>query len=387
MADPGAAGVLEQAWADAGLVCPVRVVSDVTVSFAAGTPHADGTLLVSGTGAVAARMHDRLPALFRDGYGWLLGDDGSGFWIGRQAARATIAAADGRAPMAELAKAVLEALLDQSPDSSPTTGRTGSATSGRTWPESGLGLGLGGGGGEGGGAGGGRGEAGLGNGGDGRNGGAPTVVRVAGQASDRASDRASDHASDHASDTAPGTSDAGTSTTPSTIAPSNSAATPGKESNPPDQQSPSRSAAIGEGFGLRGRRRASELVRAVSAQPTVALARLAPLVMAAYELGDPAARRIVEEAARVLVDSLAGVGPVAGQPVVLGGSVLVSRSPVFDAVAAAVGRRWPDSPIGLAHDGAAGATWLAAREVLGARDGALVHAAFTNDDRWSAKFS
>ncbi|MFL6112636.1 MAG: N-acetylglucosamine kinase [Catenulispora sp.] len=320
MADPRAPGVLEQAWADSGLSCPVRILSDVTVSFAAGTPRPDGTLLVSGTGAVAARMHDRLPARFRDGYGWLLGDDGSGFWIGRQAARATIAAADGRAPMAALAEAVLAALLDPgtAPDSSPTTGRTGSATSGRTWPATGWGRG-----------------------------------------SAAAPSPPPDSPAIHPS--AP---------VPRTVTPA-----------------PTSAVTIGEGFTLRGRRQAAELVRAVTAQPMVTLARLAPLVMTAYELGDPAARRIVEEAARVLVDSLAGVGPVAGEPVVLGGSVLVSRSPVFEAVRAAVRRRWPDSPIGLAHDGAAGATWLAAREVLGEQGAADVHAVFTGDDRATAKFS
>ncbi|GAA1991658.1 N-acetylglucosamine kinase [Catenulispora subtropica] len=349
MADPQAPRVLEQAWADAGLACPVRIVSDVTVSFAAGTPHADGTLLVSGTGAVAARMHDRLPARFRDGYGWLLGDDGSGFWIGRQAARATIAAVDGRAPMAELAKAVLAALLDPEPgpDSSPTTGRTGSVTSGRTRPETGLG---------------------------GR--GATATATEAAPTAPSAPDTAGP---DTAGGPAPSPAHQPSSTPSATHPPA-----PVPRTVTP---ATTLAATIGEGFTLRGRRRASELVRAVTAQPTVALARLAPLVMAAYELGDPAARRIVEEAARVLVDSLAGVGPVAGEPVVLGGSVLVSRSPVFDAVAAAVGRRWPDSPVSLAHDGAAGATWLAARDLLGEQAAARIHAAFTGDPGPSAKFS
>ena len=287
MADPKAPGALERAWADAGLRCRVRIVSDVTVAFAAGTPRADGTLLVSGTGAVAARMRDRLPARFRDGYGWLLGDDGSGFWIGRQAARAAIAAVDGRAPMAELAKAVVAALLDPAAAHGPVSGVDSRSTS-------------------------------------------------------------------------------------------------GKDSNP--VQDGSVGAALGEGFALRGRRQAAELVRAVAAQPTAALAALAPLVMAACELGDPAARRIVDDAARALVESLEGVGPVPGEPVVLGGSVLVSRSPVFEAVAAAVRRRWPDSPLGLARDGAAGATWLAARDLLGEQAAAPVHGRFTGDERSSAKF-
>ena len=118
MADPQAPRVLEQAWADAGLSCPVQVVSDVTVSFAAGTPCPDGTLLVSGTGAVAARMHDRLPARFRDGYGWLLGDEGSGFWIGRQAARAAIAAADRKVDKVAKSRAKQQAKSASSSSSS-----------------------------------------------------------------------------------------------------------------------------------------------------------------------------------------------------------------------------------------------------------------------------
>ncbi|MEY9912747.1 glucosamine kinase [Catenulispora sp. MAP12-49] len=322
MADPKAPRVLEQAWADAGLVCPVRVVSDVTVSFAAGTPAPDGTLLVSGTGAVAARMHDRLPARFSDGYGWLLGDEGSGFWIGRQAARAAIAAADGRRPMAELATAVLAQLLDQEAESGratldPDTAPQAAAGTGANTPA-----------------------------------GPPPTTPTA-------------------------------RTTPTTP----TAAHPSAPGHPAATTTLPLAASIGEGFTLRGRRRAAELVRAVSAQPTVALAGLAPLVMTAYELGDPAAVRIVAEAAGALVDSLAALGPAAGEPVVLGGSVLVSRSPVFQAVAAAIGRRWPDSPVGLAADGAAGAAWLAARALVGAEAAAAGHAVFTGADHQFAEFS
>ena len=330
MADPQAPRVLEQAWADAGLSCPVRVVSDVTVSFAAGTPAPDGALLVSGTGAVAARMHDRLPARFRDGYGWLLGDEGSGFWIGRKAAHAAIAAADGRRPMAELATSVLAQLLDQYPESRRRPDAAANAPDLRT---------------------------------------STTPSRNSAPDSPAA---ASNAASNPASSPTP---DPPTAPHPSApVRPAATAALP-------------LAATIGEGFTQRGRQRAAELVRAVTAQPTVTLAGLAPLVMSAYELGDPAAVRIVAEAAEALVDSLAGVAPAAGEPVVLGGSVLVSRSPVFQAVAAAIGRRWPDSPLGLAADGAAGATWLAARQVLGAERAAAGHAAFTGAQHRLAKFS
>ncbi|WP_370384681.1 N-acetylglucosamine kinase [Catenulispora sp. GAS73] len=342
LADPKAPYVLDQAWADAGLTCAVRVVSDVTVAFAAGTPAPDGTLLVSGTGAVAARMHDRLPVHFRDGYGWLLGDEGSGFWIGRQAARAALAAADGRRPMAELATSVLARLIDADQDDQGDLNdpddrdSPASSTPGRA--------------------------ADL---------GASTTASRSSSPDSRASAAGS----------------AKTGATAPAAPPIATAAHPSAPVRPPATAPLPLTASIGEGFTRHGRRRAAELVRAVTAQPTVALARLAPLVMAAYELGDPAAARIVAQAAEALVDSLAGVAPAPGEPVVLGGSVLVSRSPVFEAVAAAIGRRWPDSPIALAADGAAGATWLAARQVVGAVAAAAGHAAFVRADNQFAEFS
>ncbi|MEZ0112841.1 glucosamine kinase [Catenulispora sp. EB89] len=385
LADPKAPHVLAQAWADAGLTCAVRVVSDVTVAFAAGTAAPDGTLLVSGTGAVAARMRDRLPVQFRDGYGWLLGDEGSGFWIGRQAARAALAAADGRRPMAELATSVLARLIDgehgdRNDHDGPASGTPGGAVdavdlatsttaSRSSSPDSrasatgSLSVGA----------------------------PAPAALaaanKLAAPAGATTANTATAAAAAAPATTAAAAAAAAPATTAATTPPNPPAAHPSAPVRPPATAPLPLAASIGEGFTRHGRRRAAELVRAVTAQPTVALARLAPLVMAAYELGDPAAVRIVAQAAEALVDSLAGVRPAPGEPVVLGGSVLVSRSPVFDAVAAAIGRRWPDSPVALAADGAAGATWLAARQVVGAGAAAAGHAAFVRADNQFAEFS
>ncbi|MFI6435604.1 N-acetylglucosamine kinase [Streptomyces sp. NPDC050759] len=75
----------------------VGVCSDIEAAFAAapGTP-SDGLALVAGTGAVAIRITDRHAMTTVDGDGWLLGDEGSGFWIGRSAVRAALRMADGR---------------------------------------------------------------------------------------------------------------------------------------------------------------------------------------------------------------------------------------------------------------------------------------------------
>ncbi|MGI5458889.1 N-acetylglucosamine kinase [Streptomyces sp. CA-249302] len=73
------------------------ISSDIEAAFASapGAP-ADGLALVAGTGAVAMRIAGRRATTTVDGDGWLLGDDGSGFWIGREAVRAALRMADGR---------------------------------------------------------------------------------------------------------------------------------------------------------------------------------------------------------------------------------------------------------------------------------------------------
>ncbi|MER7476230.1 BadF/BadG/BcrA/BcrD ATPase family protein [Streptomyces sp. NPDC126510] len=89
---------------DAG---PPVVGSDIEAAFASapGAP-ADGLALVAGTGAVALRITGRRGVATVDGDGWLLGDDGSGFWIGRAAVRAALRMADGRGAPTVLAGAV-----------------------------------------------------------------------------------------------------------------------------------------------------------------------------------------------------------------------------------------------------------------------------------------
>jgi N-acetylglucosamine kinase-like BadF-type ATPase len=77
-------------WARAGLTCPMTVVGDVITAFAAGTPAADGAVLIAGTGAIAAEIRAHTITRTVDGHGWLLGDEGGGRWIGLQAARAAV---------------------------------------------------------------------------------------------------------------------------------------------------------------------------------------------------------------------------------------------------------------------------------------------------------
>ncbi|MET7330368.1 BadF/BadG/BcrA/BcrD ATPase family protein [Nonomuraea sp. NPDC005650] len=101
-ADDGFAEVLRRVWAACGIAAPPRLVGDVVIAYASGTPAPSGTLLLAGTGAAAARFADRRVVAVADGLGWLLGDEGGGFWIGRAGVRAVVHALDRGLPYGPL---------------------------------------------------------------------------------------------------------------------------------------------------------------------------------------------------------------------------------------------------------------------------------------------
>ncbi|MFI6235902.1 N-acetylglucosamine kinase [Micromonospora sp. NPDC050784] len=95
MAVPEITAAFTAEWARCGLTCPVTMVGDAVTAFAAGTSAASGAVLIAGTGAVAARIDDRRVSHTADGLGWLLGDEGSGLWLGLQAVRSIARAWSG----------------------------------------------------------------------------------------------------------------------------------------------------------------------------------------------------------------------------------------------------------------------------------------------------
>jgi len=98
----------DAAFAEHGLGCTPLYRSDVEVAFASGTPEVGGSVLVAGTGAVAGVVEDGRLVRVADGHGWLLGDDGSGFWMGREAVRVALRELErGTDDLGPLARAVL----------------------------------------------------------------------------------------------------------------------------------------------------------------------------------------------------------------------------------------------------------------------------------------
>ncbi|MCU1537560.1 MAG: hypothetical protein JWP82_1911 [Humibacillus sp.] len=121
--DPATASTLQQALLTVGVTAPIVVEPDLLALSFSGSPSPDGYALVAGTGAAAVRVQGGEVVQTCDGLGWLLGDEGSGFWIGREVVRAVATALDARGPATLLAALLDEAL--------PTPGVAVVATEGR----------------------------------------------------------------------------------------------------------------------------------------------------------------------------------------------------------------------------------------------------------------
>jgi len=88
--------------------CRVTVVHDARLVLAAAG-FDSGIALISGTGSVAyGRDRDGREAR-AGGWGWLLGDDGSGAWLAREAARVVMRRSDAGEPLGRLGDALLGA--------------------------------------------------------------------------------------------------------------------------------------------------------------------------------------------------------------------------------------------------------------------------------------
>jgi N-acetylglucosamine kinase-like BadF-type ATPase len=91
-----------------GLKAPVLVVNDALAALVAGAgDDGAGIVLIAGTGSICYGRNGAGRAARSGGWGYLLGDEGSGWWIGREALTAVMRAGDGRGPETRLASRVL----------------------------------------------------------------------------------------------------------------------------------------------------------------------------------------------------------------------------------------------------------------------------------------
>ncbi len=86
------------------------IVNDALVALVAGVGDGPGVVVISGTGSIVYGRDDRNRAARAGGWGHVLGDEGSGYWIGRRALAAVMRQADGRGRATALADRLLRRL-------------------------------------------------------------------------------------------------------------------------------------------------------------------------------------------------------------------------------------------------------------------------------------
>src|SRR5256885_3483953 len=85
----------------------VLVVNDALIALVAGAQDAPGIVIIAGTGSIVYGRNAAGEAARASGWGHMIGDEGSGYWIGREALAAVMRAADGRGPATALSADIL----------------------------------------------------------------------------------------------------------------------------------------------------------------------------------------------------------------------------------------------------------------------------------------
>jgi N-acetylglucosamine kinase-like BadF-type ATPase len=84
------------------------VLNDALVALEAGAPGRPGVVIISGTGSIAYGRNANNEGARAGGWGHVLGDEGSGYWIGRAALRAVLRESDRRGPRTALTPLLLQ---------------------------------------------------------------------------------------------------------------------------------------------------------------------------------------------------------------------------------------------------------------------------------------
>lgn len=87
----------------------VLVVEDARIALAGALAGGPGAVVIAGTGSIAYGIDGAGQTVRAGGWGWVLGDEGSGFDIGRRALAAALAAQDGTGPATRLGQLICAA--------------------------------------------------------------------------------------------------------------------------------------------------------------------------------------------------------------------------------------------------------------------------------------
>ncbi len=93
---PGNVQVLCHTLRDLQLTCPLKVVNDAEIVLESEAPNSSGVVLIAGTGSVCYGKNMSGCSVRAGGWGHLVGDEGSGYWMGKEAVRRCLYSLDGR---------------------------------------------------------------------------------------------------------------------------------------------------------------------------------------------------------------------------------------------------------------------------------------------------
>jgi N-acetylglucosamine kinase-like BadF-type ATPase len=91
-----------------GYKARIVVVNDALIALEAGAPNQPAVVVISGTGSISYGRNAKGEAARAGGWGYVLGDEGSGYWIGRAALRAVLRQEDHRGPATLLTDLLLK---------------------------------------------------------------------------------------------------------------------------------------------------------------------------------------------------------------------------------------------------------------------------------------
>jgi N-acetylglucosamine kinase-like BadF-type ATPase len=119
----GAAGVdrenekmlLERLFQSYGLSCPLYIANDAEAMLASGVGKPEGVVVISGTGSIAYGRDKRGNTTRSGGWGHLIGDEGSGYWIAREAVNTAVKCFDGRGEKTALLEMLMAKLNIKEP--------------------------------------------------------------------------------------------------------------------------------------------------------------------------------------------------------------------------------------------------------------------------------
>ncbi len=105
-----------ESWARENLPStPLKIVNDAELVLAAGTPDGWGVAMICGTGSIVYGRNKNGETTRAGGWGYLLGDEGSGYRIGLAALQAIVRSHDGRDESTILQSSILNHLSLSSP--------------------------------------------------------------------------------------------------------------------------------------------------------------------------------------------------------------------------------------------------------------------------------